>query len=150
MSPPRVEVHVRSAPGVTALPAATVRRTIGQVLSGEGIDAADISVTFLSSQRMRALNRRTLNKDRATDVIAFQLPHPGIIVGDIYLCPSVSRRSANRLGVTEREELQRLLVHGTLHVLGYEHPESEDRAMSTMWRLQEHYMTRVGRGASRG
>ena len=92
---------------------------------------------------MRALNRRTLDRDRATDVIAFSLPHPGRTVGDIYLCPSVARRSAKSLSITLEEELLRLVVHGMLHVIGYEHPEDERRAVSTMWRLQERYLNQV-------
>lgn len=108
----------------------------------------EISVTFLSGQRMRALNRRALQRDRATDVIAFRLPHPGRLVGDMYICPSVARRSARELGITEEQELVRLVIHGTLHVLGYEHPDGTDRTMSTMWRLQERYMAQLDRRPS--
>jgi len=123
-----------------ALSAEIVRDAVVRVLDGEQTDAADISVTFLSGQRMRALNRRTFGEDRATDVIAFALPHPGRIVGDVYVCPSVARRAALRLGVPEREELMRLVVHGTLHVLGYDHPTGHDRTVSLMWRVQERYV----------
>jgi probable rRNA maturation factor len=145
MRPPHREVEVEYASGVEALPAAVVKRAVAAVCDGEGVGAADLSVTFLSGQRMRALNRRTLSRDRATDVIAFSMPHPGRVVGDIYVCPSVARRGAKSLGVSEQEELVRLVVHGTLHVLGYEHPENEDRTVSTMWRLQEHYVKELQR-----
>jgi probable rRNA maturation factor len=140
---PKREVHVECAPGVDALSVAVVRQTLASVCDGEGVGAADLSVTFLSGQRMRALNRRTLDRDRATDVIAFSLPHRGRVVGDIYVCPSVARRSAKSLSISAEEELLRLVVHGMLHVLGYEHPENEDRAVSTMWRLQEHYLNQL-------
>jgi probable rRNA maturation factor len=45
--------------------------------------------------------------------------------------------------VPEREELARLVVHGTLHVLGWDHPETEDRTRSPMWRRQERYVDRL-------
>jgi len=89
---------------------------------------------------MRTLNRKTFGRDRATDVIAFGLPHDGVITGDIYVCPAVARRAARELEVSEREELIRLVVHGTLHVLGYDHPEDESRYQSAMWRRQERLL----------
>lgn len=118
---------------------ASVRRAVRAVLHGEGVTAAAMSVTFLNGRRMRGLNRRTFGRDCATDVIALQLAHPGMAVGDIYICPSVARRRRER-GVEEREEIIRLVVHGTLHALGYEHPERGDRARSTMWQRQERYV----------
>jgi probable rRNA maturation factor len=123
-----------------------VRRTVATVLDGERVGAASVSVTFLSGARMRGLNRRTRRRDGATDVIAFQLDHPGRVVGDIYVCPSVARRAARHGDVSEREELVRLVVHGSLHVLGREHPEGATRMSSPMWRLQERYVGRIMSG----
>ncbi|MFQ5704281.1 MAG: rRNA maturation RNase YbeY [Gemmatimonadales bacterium] len=144
MASPKREIRVASAGKVDTLPAADVRRAVLAVLDGEHVGAADLSVTFLSSQRMRGLNRRTFGRDRATDVIAFALPHPGTTVGDVYLCPSVARRTARELAVPENEELLRLVVHGTLHVLGYAHPEGDDRReLSLMWRVQERYVHKL-------
>ena len=125
---------------------ADVRSAVAAVLDGEQIGAADMSMAFLSGQRMRALNRRTFGRDCSTDVIAFALPHPGRIVGDVYVCPSVARRTAKQLRVAEQEELIRLVVHGVLHVLGYDHPEGRERTVSTMWRVQERYVRGLVRG----
>jgi len=125
------------------LAAAAVRRVVSTVLAGERISRASISVTFLPTPRMRTLNRKTFGRDRATDVIAFGLPHDGVITGDIYVCPAVARRAARELDVSEREELIRLVVHGTLHVLGYDHPASARRTASPMWRRQERYVKRL-------
>jgi probable rRNA maturation factor len=92
---------------------------------------------------MRELNDRELGHDRPTDVIAFRLEHVDRIVGDVYVCPVAARRSAKTAGVSTREELLRLIVHGILHVLGHEHPSGESRTASPMWALQERYVTRL-------
>ena len=123
-----------------ALPPALVRRVVGIVLDGEGAGEAAFSVTFMGKGRMRALNRRTFGRDRATDVIAFELPLVAGAGGDVYVCPAVARSSAGELGVAAREELVRLLVHGTLHALGYDHPKDGRREASAMWRRQERYV----------
>jgi probable rRNA maturation factor len=135
---------VVSATGVDrGLGARTARRAVTAVLDGEGAGPASVSVTFLSSQRMRALNRRTFRRDRATDVIAYGMPHAGRLVADVYVCPAAARRAAAARGIPEREELVRLVVHGTLHALGYDHPDGHDRTESTMWTRQERYVRDV-------
>lgn len=128
------------------LPPAAVRRTVRAVLDGERAGRATVSVTFLSSQRMRAQNRRTLGRDRTTDVIAFGMRHDGHLVADLYVSPAAAAAATDRFGVTSREEILRLVIHGILHALGYDHPEGESRVRSPMWRRQERYVQRaVGR-----
>ncbi|MBA2627103.1 MAG: rRNA maturation RNase YbeY [Gemmatimonadales bacterium] len=124
-----------------ALPAATVRRIVQGVLAAER-RAADISVTFLGRDAMRRLNQQYKQHDAPTDVIAFTLTSPdGRLVGDVYVCPWYAARTARRLGIGSRQEMIRILVHGVLHVLGYDHPH-EDRTRSPMWRRQERYVER--------
>lgn len=108
-----------------------------------------MSVTFLEGPKMRGLNRRTLGRDRATDVIAFGFDHAGSIAGDVYVCPSVVRRSAREAGVTLRQETARVVIHGVMHALGWDHPETVDRAGSPMWRRQERYVAEVDRTGRR-
>jgi probable rRNA maturation factor len=146
MQAPTLRVSVDSASTAAGLPVAIVRSVIATTLDGESVGAAEFSVAFLSGQRMRALNRRLFGHDRATDVIAFGLPHPGLVVGDIYICPSVARRAARELKQSEQAEMVRLIVHGTLHTLGYEHPSGDDRCRSDMWRIQENYVNSILRG----
>jgi probable rRNA maturation factor len=99
---------------------------------------------------MRRLNRRVTGRRRVTDVLAFALPQPdGRVVGDVYICPAAAQRWVNNGGRgtgDERrveEELIRLAVHGTLHVLGYDHPAGARRTRSRMWRRQERYVRRL-------
>jgi len=131
--------------GRAALPVATVRRAVQSVLAGER-RAASVSVTFLGPVRMRALNRDYLGHDRPTDVIAFGLAQPeGGLVGDVYVCRAVAEREARRRGIPLRQELLRLVVHGTLHVLGWDHPDGELRERSAMWKRQERYLAELAR-----
>lgn len=126
-----------------ALPAATVRRVVRGVLDAERSDA-DLSITFLGPETMRRLNRRYKGHDEPTDVIAFTLDTPDHrTVGDVYLCAAVAARQARRHGVSRRQELIRLIVHGVLHVLGHDHPDGEARLRSAMWRRQERYVERL-------
>jgi probable rRNA maturation factor len=117
-----------------------VRRVVESVLRAEGRDAS-ISVTFLGRDAMRRLNATHLGHDWPTDVLAFTLDVAGgDLVGDVYVCPWVARREARERGISLREELIRLLVHGTLHVLGRDHPDGPTRTRSAMWRRQERYV----------
>jgi probable rRNA maturation factor len=127
------------------LPAALVRRVVAAVLAGEQAEAF-VGVTFLGKRRMQHLNRDYKHHDRPTDVISFALPQPdGSLAGDIYVCRAVAAREAHRRGLPVREELIRLVVHGTLHVLGHDHPEDEGREASAMWHRQEQYVRTLTR-----
>jgi probable rRNA maturation factor len=66
------------------------------------------------------------------------------VVGDVYVCPWIARREAQARGIPLRQELIRLVVHGTLHALGREHPEGPERERSAMWRRQERYVEALG------
>ncbi len=145
---PKLDIRVSFAGERRALSVPTVRRAVATVLDGQQAGAASVTVTFMSSARMRALNRRTFGRDYATDVIAFSLPHADRLIGDVYVCPSHARRAARRFDVTPREELLRLVVHGTLHVLGHNHPDDGTRTQSPMWELQERYVRALTGGSA--
>ncbi len=137
---PRRDIKVSYAGDRRALAVPTVCRAVSTVLDGEKVGAATIAITFMSSSRMRSLNMRTFGRDRATDVVAFPLAHDDELVADVYICPFIARRSARDIQISSREELLRLIVHGILHVLGYDHPEGASRTRSRMWKLQESYV----------
>ncbi len=123
-----------------------LRRAARDALATGGSRTGEVSVTFVTEEEIRDLNRRFLGRDRPTDVIAFQLGEGDELLGDVYVCPAVARRHAREAGVDPREEVLRLVVHGALHVLGHDHPESDERWESEMFRLQERIVERMGRG----
>jgi probable rRNA maturation factor len=117
-----------------------VRRVVESVLEGERRPAL-VSVTFLGRDAMRRMNATHRGKNLPTDVLAFAMTDgTGHIVGDVYVCPWVAAREAKARGVPLREELIRLVIHGTLHALGRTHPEGAARTRSAMWRRQERYV----------
>ena len=137
-------------------PPARLRRATDRVLAWEGAGGtARVELTLLDAAAMRRLNRRTTGRRGLTDVIAFALPQPdGTLLGDVYVCPAAANQWVNGGGGRGKrehrgmdEELLRLVVHGTLHVLGYDHPEGSSRTRSAMWRRQERYVHRLVRRA---
>jgi probable rRNA maturation factor len=119
---------------------ALVRRVVEAVLAAERRKGL-VSVTFLGRDSMRRLNATHKGHDRPTDVLTFALGDSrGPVIGDMYICPWVARREARARGIPLREELIRLVVHGTLHAVGREHPDGPNRTRSAMWRRQERYV----------
>jgi probable rRNA maturation factor len=119
-------------------------RVAKRVLAWERAPAGShVDISLLSAAAMRRVNRRATGRRTLTDVIAYSLPQlDGRLLGDVYICPAAAR-AASRNGVGARDELVRLAVHGTLHVLGYDHPDGAGRTRSRMWQLQERYVKRL-------
>lgn len=115
-------------------------------LRADGVRDALISITFVDTREITRLNREHLNHRGPTDVISFGFVRASSadpVVGDIYIAPDVARAQARDRGISVREEIIRLVVHGVLHVLGHEHPEDESRERSPMWQRQERLVRQL-------
>jgi probable rRNA maturation factor len=122
---------------------ARVQRVAESVLRAERVRDAFVSVTFVSDRKMAALNWSHLQHRGATDVISFgfaPVAKGAPLTGDIYIAPAVARKNAVEHGAGIREELLRLVVHGMLHVIGYDHPVDDARYGSPMWKRQERLL----------
>lgn len=106
------------------------------VLQAEGVVPMGVTISLLDEQAMHALNLEHMETDRPTDVLAFPLDSPEEAVkspdiphllGDLVLAPSYIARQASEHNKSTQEELEMLTVHGTLHLLGYDHAEEEER-----------------------
>ena len=73
-------------------------------------------------------------------MLSFSLGEKDIVVGDVYVSFDQARRQAEDLGIELNEELVRLAIHGTLHVLGHDHPEGPERSESPMFQMQEQLL----------
>jgi probable rRNA maturation factor len=113
------EVGVRAAVE-GAPPAARVRRLIARAARATASRPREVSVYFCGDRRMRTLNRRYRRQDRPTDVLSFPAGG-GALLGDIVISVPYAARQARRRRQPTGAELDRLLLHGYLHLLGYDH-----------------------------
>ena len=147
-TPKRPTIHVAVDGISTPLSRARAQRVVESVLRAEKVRSALVSVAFVTDRAITTMNAKHLKHRGATDVISFGFDRPtrrDPVVGDIYIAPKVAARNAKASRRPVREELVRLLVHGSLHVLGYDHPEDGDRERSAMWRRQERLVSRLAR-----
>lgn len=103
----------------------------------EGIDQerAEVSLSFVSDEEIRDLNRRYRKVDKVTDVLSFpqyedlnELPEEGIIpLGDVVICMEQAEAQAEEFGHSLKRELVYLFIHSICHLLGYDHMEEADR-----------------------
>jgi probable rRNA maturation factor len=96
---------------------------------------ASINVVVVDDRAMRRLNRRYRGKDRPTDVLSFSYRRVGTprtaardAIGDVVVSHQTLARDARRMGVEARDLAVRIVVHGFLHVLGYDHESKTDAA----------------------
>ncbi len=145
-----VEVHVTAEGVRVPVALARVDALARAVLRGERVRDAALSFTFVTRRAIAGLNRRHLGHRGPTDIITFELAGaPGVpLGGDIYISPEVAREHAVAFGRPVREELARVVVHGTLHAIGYTHPEDAGREASSMWARQERYLARFHRSSA--
>ena len=147
MRPPRgLAIDISSSVRRLMVSRARVREAAVAALNAERVRNAMLSITFVGRAAMSEMNHRYLRHRGPTDVISFGLGRTGkrgAVIGDIYICPEVARDNAKRQGIPIGEEVLRLVVHGTLHALGHDHPVGVSRMASPMWQRQERILARV-------
>lgn len=84
-----------------------------------------VSIGFVSPSQIRKLNKQYRGKDKVTDVLSFQLAS-GDMIGEVLISYDQARRQAKIIGHSIRKEVQFLLVHGLLHLFGYDHEKESD------------------------
>lgn len=140
-----VQVDVQLATDLVDVPAeSVVRDWVEKVIEHVGTDTErelEISVRIVDEQEGRALNRRYRDQDKATNVLSFAAPEAGIsnpppglplALGDIVICGPIVVREASDQGKTSSDHWAHLLVHGALHLLGYDHETDSDARQMEM------------------
>jgi len=131
----------------TKIGEAGVRRVVEEVLKAEGVRGpAQVSVLLCGEATMRGLNARYRRRDYPTDVLSFAQDEPdretGGLLGDVVVCLPVAQRQAKEYGHSTWAEVILLLVHGVLHLLGYDDGRPGDR--QEMLARQEEILGRLG------
>ena len=131
-----------------------LRRAVSATLEEMRVDRrAQVSISLVSSEEIRRLNREFRETDRETDVLSFPLwekeeeweADGGVVpLGDIIVCPQVIRRQSEEFGTTYRQELCLMVIHSTLHLLGWDHMEEEEK--KKMYALQEKILSSLKEG----
>lgn len=121
-----------------------LRRWSRAVLAGEGIDDADLSLAFVDNRTIHELNRRFLSHDEPTDVITFPLSSPGEVPlsGEIVISAETAAAVARARGHRAEAELALYLIHGLLHLCGYD--DMTPRKRKAMRAREAHYLECLG------
>lgn len=134
-----------------------MRRLANAVLHGERLpDNASVSLNFVSDATMAALNQAHMGRRGPTDVLSFPIEAlspglvpevdpegPPLLLGDVVICPAQVRRQAAAAEVPFPDEMALMVVHGMLHLLGYDH-EADDEA-EVMEQRERELLALVGR-----
>ena len=136
-----VEVDVRVTSGMSNVPEVSdIQKWLEQAISHVGIDATrdlEISVRIVDEEEGRSLNKQFREQDNATNVLSFPLMDAGsaalpvelpLALGDIVICGPVVVREANEQGKNNSDHWAHMLVHGALHLFGYDHETDEQSA----------------------
>ncbi|MEO8347370.1 MAG: rRNA maturation RNase YbeY [Acidobacteriota bacterium] len=134
-----MDVEIRSSAS-GGPPPSRVRRLLDRANRATGNHAREVSVLFCGDRLMARLNRRWRGKDRSTDVLAFpaEAIAPGFL-GDIVISIAYASRQARRRGEPRAREIDRLLLHGYLHLLGYDHETDQGQMEALEARLRKRF-----------
>ena len=126
-------IEVRLETNVRSLTTLWVKKIVAKTLVSEKKKGDSVSVLLTDNRRIRRINKRYLGHDSATDVISFWLDRRTLTsreagyLGDIVVSAQMARSMSRKLEIPFAEELARYLVHGTLHLLGYQDQGKKDR-----------------------
>lgn len=96
-----------------------------KVLKFEGKDKTELSIVVVSEKKIKEINKKYGKKEKETDVLSFDYEDD---LKEIFICPSVVRKSAKKLNLDYNKEIVRVLIHGVLHIVGYDHEKSKKEA----------------------
>jgi probable rRNA maturation factor len=123
---------------------AAVRAAVRAVLDGEEVADYEVSLAFVDDATIHRLNKQFLQHDEPTDVLTFPLSDAGAkkLSGELVIGAEVARARAAELGHDVQAELALYVIHGLLHLCGYNDHEPDDAA--AMRQRERHYLQQLG------
>jgi len=121
------KIPIKNQQKVMRIDLPLTRKTVNAILGALALSKAEVSILLLDDEGITGLNEQYLKKTGPTDVISFPMhdgAFPGVqpqLLGDIAISLETAQRQADRRGVSLHEEVTALLVHGMLHLIGYDH-----------------------------
>ncbi|MFH1620786.1 MAG: rRNA maturation RNase YbeY [Patescibacteria group bacterium] len=134
----KINVIGRLPGGVTKTLAS---RSVASAVLAAGVkEKAEINLIFVDQKKIRELNRFWRKKDKATDVLSFQepkipCPKDKVLLGEVFVSPAFIKETVKKEGGKFVEEVVRAIIHGVLHILGYNHSKTSERKL--MFSIQE-------------
>jgi probable rRNA maturation factor len=119
-----------------------LRRLVKAVLEWEGVSSYQVNLALVGMDQIQELNRSFRGIDAPTDVLSFPLQGGSRVVGDVVICVPQAIAQAREFGHSLAREMAYLAVHGTLHLLGYDHERTEERA--AVRAREELFLARFG------
>ena len=128
-------VYLSNATRKTGIDFSAVERTVDALLLALNEDGSSVSISFVRDPAIRELNKSFRGKDASTDVLSFPMVEDGDefagaerLLGDIVISVDTAKRQAGDYYASLAREVERLLIHGMLHLLGHDHMEPGERA----------------------
>ena len=118
-----------------------IRTWIGETIKSEGFKrVGELSFVFCSDAYLLEINKQYLNHDTFTDIVTFDSSEDeDVIAGDIFISMERIRENASKFSVSEKDELNRVIIHGVLHLCGYYDKKKEDKALMT--EKEDYYLS---------
>jgi len=141
-----IDVAVCNAQNLVSIDEARLREVTADVLKGEQVSSAEISLALVDDAAIHEVNRKYLAHDHPTDVISFRFDDadvgvfPTRLEGEVVISCETARRIAEELGCPVAHEVMLYLVHGLLHLCGFDDLSDEDRRQMRRrekWHLQK-------------
>jgi probable rRNA maturation factor len=143
-----MDIQIQNRQSTQSLPLPSIRLFLEKCLESLGLCEAELSVLFVSDSEIRQLNRQYRDLDRSTDVLAFSMRegedtqiNPGVL-GDIVISAETAQRQGDEIGWGLEKEIFKLLIHGLLHLIGYDH-ETDPAQAARMQQKEDQIIVEV-------
>jgi probable rRNA maturation factor len=129
-----MEVQIGNRQSIHRISKKKIRQTASVILNALGYPDAELSILIVDDQQIAQLNRQYLNREGPTNVIAFSMRQGQFsdiapnLLGDVVISADNAHREAQNAGISMQTRFNQLLIHGTLHLLGYDHENTEAEA----------------------
>ena len=135
-----MSISIASPQEIVPIDRGRMREAVRAVLDGEDVADAEISLAFVDNPTIHRLNQRYLQHDEPTDVLSFPLSEPNTakLAGELVIGVEVARAAAQERGHDVQVELALYVIHGLLHLCGYDDHDDADRA--AMRERERHYL----------
>jgi rRNA maturation RNase YbeY len=115
-----------------------LKKWLRDLISNEHARTGEINIIFTSDRKVLELNREYLSRENLTDIITFDYTENKVIAGDLFISVPRVKENAEKFKVTFKAELKRVIVHGVLHLLGYE--DGNQQTKSLMRKKEDQFL----------